>query len=177
MPSRRGAVRRSVPRPGHVGCPGLRPRRVDSPVGLARANTDRVSTGRLMPLPQRMLVESATIERMLWALGALLVAVLLVRARRARGSPGFPRLAIGRRAERVALLVVLAWALVTRLGGCASPYQPRNYYAQISVVHTAEGLRSGDLGRRWLTQLRNVQVLFEHQSPIQAPVSAALQRV
>ena len=126
---------------------------------------------------ERLLVASATIEWALWALGAVLVVALLVRARRAPPSPGSPHLGIGHRAERVAMLAVLAWALLTRLGGCASPHQPRNYYAQISVVYAADALRAGDLGRRWLAQLGNVQVFFEHQSPIQAPVTVALQRI
>jgi hypothetical protein len=129
-----------------------------------------------VPDPIGLLAASAVAERVLWWLVAAIAAACLVRAWRAPAN-GRTHLVVGRRAERAAVLVVLAWALLTRLGGYASPFQPRNYYAQVSVVYTADALGTGDLGRRWLDQLRNVQVLFEHQSPILAPVTAAMQHI
>ena len=72
---------------------------------------------------------------------------------------------------------VVAWVLVTRLVGSTSPQQPRVYFAEASVVFIADALAAGDPGHRWLAQLRNTQVLAEHESPIQAPVAAVLQRV
>src|SRR4030095_2623059 len=127
--------------------------------------------------PARLLAASATVERLLWALAALLVVALLLRARRAPGPPTRGQLEIGARAERAAMLAVLTGVLVTRLVAYPPPQQPRLYYAQVSVVHIADALQAADPGRLWLAQLRNLQVLMEHDSPIQAPVAAALQRV
>ena len=86
-----------------------------------------------MPDPIGLLAASAVAERVLWSLAGAIAAACLVRAWRAPAT-GPTRLVLGRRAEWAAVVVVLAWALLTRLGGYASPFQPRNYYAQVSVV-------------------------------------------
>src|SRR4030095_1352179 len=75
--------------------------------------------------PARLLAASATVERLLSALAALLVVALLLRARRAPGPPTRGQLEIGARAERAAMLAVLTWVLVARLVGSTFPPQPR----------------------------------------------------
>src|SRR5262249_41927096 len=120
---------------------------------------------------------SALVGRRLRVLGPRGVVLLWLRARRSGAPAGGGPLAIGPRAERAAIGVVLAWVLVTRLVGCTSDQQPRVFFAQASVVYLADALRADDLGKRWLQQLRNLQVVAEHESPIQAPVAAAVQRV
>src|SRR4029453_905909 len=102
--------------------------------------------------PARLLAAAAPVDPLLWALAALLVVALLLRARRAPGPPTRGQLEIGARVERAAMLAVLGWVLVTRLVGYTSPQQPRLYYAQASVVHIADALQAEDPGRRWLAQ-------------------------
>ena len=127
--------------------------------------------------PVHLLVASATVERGISVLVAGMTVAIGVRAVW-RGVPAARvPLRLGPSAERAAMGVVVAWVLVTRLVGSTSPQQPRVYYAQASVVFIADALAAGDPGRRWLAQLRNTQVLMEHESPIQAPVAAVLQRV
>ena len=131
---------------------------------------------RLMSEPARLVAASATVERLLWVGAALLVAGLVLGRRRATG-PTWSRLELGVRGERAAMLVVLTWVLITRLVGLESPQHPRVSFAEASVVFIADTLQGRDLGRHWLSQLRNAQVLAEDESPIQAPVAAVLQRV
>jgi hypothetical protein len=122
-------------------------------------------------------VASATVERGICALVAALAVVLGVRAvRRAVPAARVP-LQLGASAERAAMLAVVAWVLVTRLVGATSAQQPRSYYAQASVVFIADALAADHPGRQWLAQLRNMQVLAEHESPIEAPMASVLQRV
>jgi hypothetical protein len=127
--------------------------------------------------PVHLLVASATVERGVCALVACLAVVLGVRALVRPAPAARVPLRLGASAERAAIVVIVVWVLVTRLVGATSPQQPRSYYAQASVVFIADALAAGDPGRRWLAQLRNTQVLAEHESPIEAPVAAALQRV
>src|SRR5262245_8521448 len=108
--------------------------------------------------PARLLTASATVERVLWMLFPLACAMLWLRARR---SPAGSRLEIGATAERMAMLVVLAWVLLTRLVGATSPHQPRWYFSQINPVFVADFLDANDRGRRWVAQLENVQVQWE----------------
>src|SRR5262245_2609756 len=113
-------------------------------------------------------------ERVLCVLVAAFGVACLVRARRAPASSRSP-LAIGPRAERTAMLVVIGWVLLTRLVGATSPHQPRWYFSQVEPLHIADALARGHLGRQWLDLLKNVQVIWEHESPLQAPVATVMQ--
>src|SRR5262249_59942993 len=61
--------------------------------------------------------------------------------------------------------------------GYASAQQPRWYFAGVSILHIADLLRDPGAWRHWLDTFRNLQVIYEHESPIQAPVAAVVQRV
>ncbi|HKA10592.1 MAG TPA: hypothetical protein VKI99_08995, partial [Candidatus Dormibacteraeota bacterium] len=126
--------------------------------------------------PSNLLVASATIERGLWILCVLLGVVLLGRALRGR-APAASTLAIDASTERAAVLVVVVWVLVSRLVGYASAQQPRWYFSEVSILHIADLLRDPGAWRHWLDTFRNLQVIYEHESPIQAPVAAVVQRV
>jgi hypothetical protein len=131
---------------------------------------------RLVFEPSNLLVASATIERGLWILCVLLGVVLLGRALRRR-APASSTLAIDASTERAAVLVVVVWVLVSRLVGYASAQQPRWYFSEVSTLYIADLLRDPGAWRHWLDSFRNLQVIFEHESPIQAPVAAVVQRV
>src|SRR5262245_45619459 len=128
------------------------------------------------PVAAHLLVASATVERLLGLAAALAAVVLLFRAWRS-STPSRTPLTIGPRVERAAMLLILAWVLATRLAGLVSPQHPRVFFAEASVVYVADALATKDPGRHWLSQLGNVQVLAEHESPIQAPVAGVLQRL
>jgi hypothetical protein len=133
-------------------------------------------------LEARQLIElSAGVEHVLRVGAALVFAALVVRAvvRALRGGAIAPRarLAISPRGERLAMLVILGWTLLTRLPEATSPQQPRFYFSQVSTLYVADALQAPDLARRWLGLLGSLQVNWEHDSPIQAPVAAAFQRV
>src|SRR5262245_29065249 len=126
--------------------------------------------------PSNLLVASATIERGLWVLCVLLGILLVARMLRRR-TPAAGPLAIDTATERRAMLVVVVWVLVSRLVGYASAQQPRWYFAGVSILHIADLLRDPGAWRHWLASLWNLQIIWEHESPIQAPVAALVQRV
>src|SRR5262245_64958936 len=126
--------------------------------------------------PSNLLVASATIERGLWVLCVLLGILLVARMLRRR-TPAAGPLAIDTATERRAMLVVVVWVLVSRLVGYASAQQPRWYFAGVSILHIADLLRDPGAWRHWLDTFRNLQVIYEHESPIQAPVAAVVQLV
>jgi hypothetical protein len=127
--------------------------------------------------PAYLIARSADVERGIWVVVALVVALLLGRALWARATAARAPLAIGPTAERAAIAVLIGWVLVTRLVGATSEHQPRWYFSQVSTVYVAEDLRAPNPGRHWLDSLKNMQVIWEHESPIQQPVAAAVQRV
>jgi len=133
-----------------------------------------------MPDPLQLLEVSAGVEHAIRAAGGLALVALLVRTlmRAIRGEAPVRRaLALTPRAERIAMAVILVWTLGSRLIGYASSQQPRWYFSQVSTLYIADALQAHDLGRRWLALLGHLQVISEHESPIQAPVAAAFQLV
>ena len=126
-----------------------------------------------MPQPLALLAASATIERLVWATALLLAGVLWVRSRRRFGSP----LILDVHTERAAVVVIVAWVLVSRLVGYESPWQPRWYFSEIGPLHIAASLEAPGFAERWVKQLANVQIIFEHQSPLMAPVAAGMQLI
>jgi hypothetical protein len=128
-------------------------------------------------LDARRLIElSSGVERVLWIGAALVFVGLLVRAFRGPARATRTALALTPRAERTAIAFVLAWTLATRLAFCGSPQQPRFYFAQATTLQMADALQTGELGRRWLELFGNIQVVWDPQSPIHAPVAAVFQR-
>jgi hypothetical protein len=126
--------------------------------------------------PLNLLVASATIERGLWILCVLVGVALVARALRGRASAA-STLSIDASTERAAVLVVVVWVLVSRLVGYASAQQPRWYFSEVSTLHIADLLQAPGVWRHWLDSFRNLQVIWEHESPVQAPVAAVVQRV
>jgi len=125
-----------------------------------------------MRVAERLLSLSADVEHVLRFVTVLLLLVLLVRGLLAPRRPVRPALSITARAERRAIILVLAWVLATCLIGSGWAQQPRWYFPQTATLHIADALRGPHVGRRWLALLGNVQVSWEHQSPIQVPVAA-----
>ena len=124
-----------------------------------------------MSLPVTLLAASATIERVVWVIVLLTVALLCLGSRRRLGGS----LALDVDTERVAMAIIVVWVLLSRLLAYASPRQPRLYWSEVGPLHITDWLGAPGLAGRWLGQLANVQVIYEHQSPLMAPVAAAMQ--
>jgi hypothetical protein len=108
---------------------------------------------------------------------SVLLGILLVARMLRRRTPAAGPLAIDTATERRAMLVVVVWVLVSRLVGYASAQQPRWYFSGVNILYIADLLRDPDAWRHWLASLWNLQIIWEHESPIQAPVAALVQRV
>jgi hypothetical protein len=127
----------------------------------------------MLDLPRILAGSAACVRGVTLGVPALL-AVLWFRGRR-RPRAACQPLALGPQAEWLAMIGLVAYVLVTRLAFVDAAAQPRWYFSQVGPLHMAEALRGEHVGQHWLGLLVNVQVLWEHQSPIMAPFAAAAQ--